>query len=218
MARTETVGEAIAGVPESLQRTARKGFAVASSISPEERKTFLDLLNRTMVSGAATVDLDVLSGITDLTSRDAGSVLSAFSVLVGLLGRGKFGVEELVQGARDVLFAVDDEPVVRAVAASIAEGRGEWKRAVEQRSLAAETLPALTAFEVSVDLRLGFKNNDIEDAVSVALIHLDTDANNQEVWLQMTRGDVQTVIEKLNNTLKQMDAAQKLFPAEGTKS
>jgi len=81
--------------------------------------------------------------------------------------------------------------------------------------LAAQTLPSLDTFDISVDLRLRFKDEQIQDAVSVAVVHLDTDATNRELWFQMTRGDVELVIEKLNSTLKQMDTAEKLHSKSG---
>jgi hypothetical protein len=66
-------------------------------------------------------------------------------------------------------------------------------------------------------LKFGFNDRQIENAVPVALVHLDTDVSNRELWFQMTRGDVEAVIERLTRVLQQMDVAEKLFPKPDSK-
>jgi hypothetical protein len=67
-----------------------------------------------------------------------------------------------------------------------------------------------------VDFRFKFdKDNEIETGVPVAIVHIDTDAR-PELFLQMSRSDVEMMIEKLNIVLKQMSTATRAFEKFGS--
>jgi hypothetical protein len=85
---------------------------------------------------------------------------------------------------------------------------------MERRSLAMQTLPSLTSFDVSVDLRFKFDKDEIADRVAVALVHIGTDVT-EEMWLQLSRGDIDMILQSLTETLRRMDAVEK-FCAQRT--
>jgi hypothetical protein len=210
MPSPEQVNAAIEDMPEHVRRSVRAGFRNASALPAEERRKFLTYFAQTMSEGSASVDIEALAEDTNIDVRRAAPILTAVSVLVGLLTRGKLSVEQFVAEGRERLFSQEDEPTVKELATSVFQGAAIWEQTLGHRALATRTLPALDTFEISVDLRLRFKAEEVVDTVSVALVHLDTDANNQELWFQMTRGDVENVIQKLQKTLQQMAAAEKL--------
>jgi hypothetical protein len=47
--------------------------------------------------------------------------------------------------------------------------------------------------------------------VSVAVVHIDTDGTNQEIWCQLSRSDINVMLEKLRNAAKEMDLAEELL-------
>jgi hypothetical protein len=60
-----------------------------------------------------------------------------------------------------------------------------------------------------VDIRIGFDNDEIALAVPVVLVHIDTDSKDQEIWFQMSKGQLKTAIEDLTKILLRVEAAEK---------
>jgi hypothetical protein len=207
--------QAIDEIPSQVKRIARSGFHNAARLPSEVLEDFLGYYARSIPEGAATIDLEKLAEYTKTDVSQARSILMAMSVIVSTLGLEKTSADEFLTEGRGVLFDDEDVPAVKFFVEHISRNSSAWKQNIEHRSLANRTLPALTDFEISVDLRLRFKSQEIEDAVAVALVYVDTDADNQSLWFQMTRGDVRGLIDKLTNTLQQMDAAEKLNPKLG---
>ena len=89
-----------------------------------------------------------------------------------------------------------------------AEGRVN----VQKMSLEAEVLPYLMDFEATVDVRLGYgpTGNNVEFAVPVAMLHVDTDSYNQEIWFQAGITQIETMIERLQVVAERMKAADSL--------
>ena len=77
--------------------------------------------------------------------------------------------------------------------------------------LANVVLPSLVQFETTVDLRIQFDNEKPKDFVSIAVVHIETDAENTEIWCQLSRFQIETILDKLKNTLKEMEIAEGLF-------
>ena len=72
-------------------------------------------------------------------------------------------------------------------------------------------LPSLAEFEVTVDLRIRVENGEVQDFVPVALAHIDTDAYNNEFWFQLSRADIDILLQKLTNCAREMDLGEELL-------
>ncbi|MBB4391776.1 hypothetical protein [Bradyrhizobium sp. ERR14] len=205
-----TIQTFLGELPDSLLPRIRTGFDALSKLSAPDRSAvvakFLDSFQRT-----GDLDRDWLDSTVSISRIEASAILAALSVSVGVLSQTEGTPEDFVQAARGKLF---DDSAIRAAqeaASIIASERPRISDTIERRTLSAQTLPALESFDVSVDFRFGFdKNNEIKSGVPVALVHVDTDAR-AELFLQMSRSDVEMLVEKLNTVLKQMDAAVKAF-------
>lgn len=82
--------------------------------------------------------------------------------------------------------------------------RAELERSFSRRRLAASVLPALELFDVTIDLRFRFKDKQIAESVPVAIVHIDTDVYNQEIWFQLAQDDVDEMIKKLEDARDQL--------------
>jgi hypothetical protein len=111
---------------------------------------------------------------------------------------------------REKLFDEADARAVSAITKRIGQQQPGLKKMFDRRSLAVETLPSLTGFNLSIDLRLRFTKDEVTEGVAVALIHIRTDAE-PELWLQLSRGDVDAIAEKLRETSRRMELAENLF-------
>ncbi|WP_316159816.1 hypothetical protein [Bradyrhizobium sp. SZCCHNRI20481] len=197
-------------LPESLLPRIRAGFDVLSKLPSSDRRAivvkFLDTFERT-----GDLDRDWLEATVSISRIDASAVLAALSVAVGVLSQTDGGPHDFVQAGRGKLFEDAAIDAVQEVATIIASEKPRISDTIERRTLSAQTLPALERFDVSVDFRFGFdKNNEIKSGVPVALVHVDTDAQ-AELFLQMSRADIEMLVDKLGTVLKQMAAATKAF-------
>jgi hypothetical protein len=76
--------------------------------------------------------------------------------------------------------------------------------------LSQEHLPVLESFELGVDLRLGFKDEKLDAVVPVVLAYVDTDAFEKDLHFQMTRDQVEKLVEELTSTLAKLSSAEEL--------
>ena len=99
-----------------------------------------------------------------------------------------------------------------ALLSVLATHYAEGKLKVQKMSLESEVLPYLLDLDVTVDLRLGYgpTGNNVEFAVPVAMLHVDTDSYNQEIWFQAGMTQVETMIERLQVAAERMKAADSL--------
>jgi hypothetical protein len=66
-------------------------------------------------------------------------------------------------------------------------------------------------FDVTIDVRLRISDRSVKTGVPVAIVHIDTDAVNRELWLQLTRGDVEDTIKTLSQSLEDMKVAEEFI-------
>ena len=84
---------------------------------------------------------------------------------------------------------------------------------MSRRSLVNAVLPSFDGFESVLDVRIG-EGEQKGVAVPVAIAFLDTDARDEQLWFQLTKEDVQELIE-LNALLKRFEAADELVAKIG---
>jgi hypothetical protein len=142
--------------------------------------------------------------------RDAERLASAYSIIIGLLSESEASAEQFAEAARNKLFNEEDELTAFTIATLACEHRDELKAGIERAQLAGAVLPSLIRFELEVDFRVRVSEGTIKTGVPIAVVHIDTDATAQEMWLQLSRGDVEDMIKKLNDTLESMNVAETL--------
>jgi hypothetical protein len=146
----------------------------------------------------------------NLSQRDRGRLTATLSMTIGLLTETDASAEEFVEAARGKIFDPAHEGIALALAAAIVSRRPGLNDSLGRRRLAISVLPYLTQFEITVDLRIRVENEQVEDGVALAIVHIDTDSNNQELWMQLTRLDIENIQAKLTDALNKMTMAEQL--------
>lgn len=204
------LSDLISDMPEALQKRVRSGFAVASSLSEEQLRTGVSTFTKTLDRGSSTFDPEPLEKMLGTSKRDTGSLVTAISVVVGLLTQIRVDSDAFVRAFSGKLFEQKDTPAFATVADVVNQDRDRLDKSIERRYLAAQTLPSLSSFDVSIDLRLRFEGVEIREGVPVAVVHIATDGDPQ-LWVQLTEADVSLIIEKLETVSKQMSSAAEMF-------
>jgi hypothetical protein len=200
----------IASLPASMRSALVSGYRLAATLDEGEWRRAVESVIRDAERTGGTFDLETLAETLSIPERDARRVLSGISATVAVLTQTGASADEFVDLAKKGTLP---EASVRAASIAselIVTAREELERSFARRRLAAAVLPSLDSFEVTVDLRLKIADGRVEDFVPVALVHIDSDAVDHELWLQLTLDDVSSMIKKLEDARDQMGIAARL--------
>jgi hypothetical protein len=159
-----------------------------------------------MESGRPPVD--ELKTTLGISKNDAGSVFSAAMVVVPLFDQPTT-VDDFLEAATktrliDPSLAAKLRPFVNRVASH----QQQIATAIKKATLTDQVLPSFMDMDVAVDMRIGFLDGRVDVAVPIALIHIDTDANDQELWFQCSKQQMLLIKDDIEAALKKMDAAE----------
>jgi hypothetical protein len=201
----------IGNVLPSAQRRIKEGFSYLTALAPETRNVLFAEVSEMLKSGAGGLHLKPFVDLTSLKPPQVASIINALSATITTVVQTEPTTEDFLSAARGKFFDPEDEAAVVWTVDEAIANSAEWRDAFDRRRLANETLPTLSSFDVSVDLRLSFEDDSIQHGVAVALVHLDTDANGQEVWFQAGRADVEMMLAQLESALRHMELAEQFF-------
>jgi hypothetical protein len=188
------------------------GFSVASSLTETDRRFVFNEVIGSFKRGTRRIESDEIRLATGLPQRESDQLASVYSLVIGLLSETTASANDFVEAARGILFSPDHEPVALSIAQAICESRAEIKATVDRSQLAGEVLPSLFTFDVAVDLRVRVVSGEVLASVPVAVVHIDTDTDNHELWVQLSAGDIESVIKSLSKALEDMKIAETLAP------
>jgi hypothetical protein len=201
--------QALAEIPAHMRSQLEEGFRTIAALDRSQ----IDALARTVadhIGALGEVDTDQLASELGLDEDSLSSAITATSMTVAFISSWKETPDELVSGLIKASFLRDtDRSTLTHFVETISSKRTEIKKALNLRSLAEETLPAFRDFDTSIDMRLDFRKDQIETAVPVLLVHLRTDLPQERLFFQMTKSDVQQLVEQLKRTLLQLESAEK---------
>lgn len=188
----------------------KNGFSIASRLSEDARKLVLPELLKNFKRGRRHVGGAALRVVTGLPAREAEQLAAVYSIIIGLLSESAATPADFVAAAKGILFDAEHEVVATSIADAICAQREEISTAITRAQLAGEVLPSLDTFEVVTDLRIRFAEGQIKTLVPVAIVHVDTDGPEQELWLQLSVGDIEEIVKKLSEALTELKEADLL--------
>jgi hypothetical protein len=210
----DRLSHAIDEFPPRGLALARQGFAIAGALSETQKAKAVDFVLDQFRKGGGQFDSSGdLPAEVDLPRTDRVRLTAALSITIGLLTDTEVSAAEFVDVARGKLFDPVNEESTHAIATAIVDQRHGLSESLSRRRLAVSILPHLTEFEVTVDVRIQFDDDKPTESVSVAIVHIDTDSTNQEIWLQLTRLDIENIQRRLTRALDQMTVSEELVKA-----
>lgn len=202
------LAEMFADIPAHVKSYLKGGFDILAKVSEAHLGELVKTVSESFRSHYAISPVQLASQL-NLSTEQASALLAATSLLAMALSSREEPVEEVVQAAIQAgLLENSHKDAALRFSSSITD-RQALKQALDRSRVSSEILPSLIDFETTVDMRLSFDKNEIKFAVPVALVHLDTDANNQEVWFQLNKKEVERMINDLQSTLRRMEEVEK---------
>ena len=106
------------------------------------------------------------------------------------------------------MLAEKDRPATEAVLTHFQAEQAKIKGAFRRVAVTNSVLPTLDEFEVVVDVRMSFDRGSVAFAVPMAVAHIDTDVPHEELWVQMSKARLKTLVKDLTKALEQLEQAE----------
>lgn len=205
----------LADLPPDLKRFLVVGFTTLGKLSPASQQEFIGFAAKSLEAGYG-LSPSGLASKHDLQEQEVAAGLTAATVTLLAFSQSDIIVDDFIEEAISAkLITEDARESVRTLAKRVEADRGAMKAVLQRSKIARELLPSLTDFETTIDVRLGFEKGRINATVPVVLAHIDTDSQNEEIWFQMTKAQVEKTIADLQDLLRRLEEAEKLAPREG---
>lgn len=204
-----SIQDALADIPSGPAKYVQRGLGTLSKFTNDQARQISNLIIEGFHKGGGHVEPKTIREEFELSEEDANDLALAMAVMVGVLSARGETAQEFVDAAVDRKFleAAHSAQVLN-VANIFISSRSDINEAIERQTLASEVLPSLQSFDLTIELRLGFENNNIKRIMPIAVVHLDTDTFQQEIWFQLTKFEMKKMIDKLKEGLDQMKLAE----------
>jgi hypothetical protein len=203
------VMETVSGIPSEVKTYLGKGFAVLARLPEDKLAPLMDAAKEHLGAPVAA-SRDEVASTLGVEPEDATALMTAVSFATfSLTSRGD-KAEDFVKALTTAKIVTEtQQPQALRVAQAIVNNRLALKEALQRSRVAAAVLPSLIQFETTIDLRLGFEKNQVGFAVPVVVMHVDTDAQGEELWLQVNKKQLENLIRDLEEARRRLDQAEK---------
>lgn len=204
-----SLADAFSSLPTGAKTFLKEGFGILAKVPAGKLQPIVAAVIDSIYSGygAGLEDLRVQTGIPP---QDLRPMLAAASFMAAVLTSRNESPDGFVRLA--IANSLIDEQAKDAIvnfAQSILSERSAVQQAFKHSELTGAVLPSLASFETLVELRLAFEGEQIGSTVPVIVVHLDTDARNQEVWFQLSKKQLERLIKDLEIALKRVEQAER---------
>ncbi len=193
-------------MPRAFKDQAEKGFVVLSDIPKQNYAEVLQAVIATLESKKPP--LDDLEKSLKLSKGDLSSLFAAAMLTVPILGEGGNAEEFVSSAVKSGLIKETLVPKIQPFIDTIVSQKAVIGRAIRRASLPSQVFPSFSSIEVAVDLRIGFEDQKVVDAVPVAIVHIDTDTNGDEMWFQCSKHEMLQLKSEIEDAVKRMEAAE----------
>lgn len=211
---TGSIAESFSQVPVNYRHFLRRGYEVAGRVDPALHGALLQIAASSYEEGGAfgtpeNAELGIKLGVDP---EFVPALLASTTTLLVAVAQMRRGAAEFVEAAvASEIIPVASRDAIHRLATRAESDRATSRIALQRADLRKEVLPSLSVLETSVDLRLGFTDSRIELAVPVVVVHIDTDAMTQELWFQMSKGQLEALITHLTRLKDEVAQAEQLF-------
>jgi len=212
-----SLGELFSAMPDGPKTVLKEGFSIVSRLQESTHATLVEQTLAIAGRGGGKVQPDLAKKM-GLSTREASSAAAATGTLSALLSGRKEGTDEVIQAlVSSGLLATSAVPSIQRLVPLLLENKQNFGQLLKEKYFSTAVLPSFDEFEAVLDIRIG-DETEVGLAVPVAIAFLDTDANGQRLWFQLTKDDVEEMLRKLNSLLGRFKEAEAIAARIGQKS
>ncbi len=207
---TGSLEAVFADVPESVKKLLTDGFAALAALSDASIGQLLGVSLPIFSNEVPNETVfERLGKQLEISSELVPDLLSAVGTMIAAFSSRPETPEQFVAEARKAGLIKDaDLAKIRRFADLVYAERDTIKQTLQSTDAASEVIPSLRYIEGTVDLRLHFENDKVKGSFAVALLHVDVDTTNGDVWFQVSTTQLERVVRELEDLLSKMKAAE----------
>jgi len=201
--------EALADFPPVVRAYLRGGFAILARVGDSKANEIVTAAVDSLASGP-DIGIAEFAAKIGVSDEEANQVLSAATLLAWIATSRAEESSEIVTTLATA--KIIDETIYDAVRRFLEQLTAQVpaiKENLRRSRLGTVVLPSLTEFDYAVDVRLKFSKGKTDLAVPVAVVHLDTDTLDQEIWFQLTKADAERMSKQFQDIIRRLDEAEK---------
>ena len=211
-----TLTDSFSSMPTGVRTFLREGFSILARIPEDKLEDVIAIVLESIAHGSVVAERQVASKF-DLSKEDVRPLLTASSLIASIVSRGDDTADSLTKElVKANALDAKSEPTVLRFANALVSRRPSIRSLMERSQLASEVLPSLMSFDTTVDVRVGFEKGRVAQLLPVGLVHIETDAEGQELWMQLTRTQLQRLIDDLREIDDQMGAVESWITSKGS--
>jgi len=198
-------------MPASVRRYLVTGLNVLAKLDTSKVASLIPLALSTYTADVPSDrEFDRLAKEFGINRNQVPEFLGAINLITSVLSERPESAEDFVKEAKNAgLVGEENLQNVKQFAELAIANRDIIKKQIDQEEVASEVLPTFTYFETTIDVRLTFSEEGrIERTMPVALVHIDTDSREHEIWFQMSRSQAERVIEDLRAIVSKLQTAE----------
>jgi hypothetical protein len=209
-----TIDQALDGLPKRALPPLALSLRSLHKLPSEDWPKLFDTAVETVFSQYMP-DASELSEILGKPEGDVQELLNSASFLAALTTSfDELSGEEILSAlVNKKLIESTDVQAFRPLLAFLSARKSVVARQLDKDELATQVLPNLRVLDLSVDVRLPAPGVPLSASAPVAVAMLDTDAEGQIVWFQLTKQQLQSMSRQIDKALAQMARAERLIAA-----
>lgn len=207
-----TVADAIKDIPQRAKSFLRSSFSALVAL---DRRKWSDVISMAVEAFESSYPIDEaeFAAKIDIPAEESKYVINAASFIAAMLSAhpeatAEVFVASLVENKLVDAERKEDQDVILEFAKFVAEKRDALTEELEKSTLRNEVLPSLHRFETTVDIRFSTSDSGAIRAVPVVLMMVDTDAEGQIIWYQVSKHQLKNMIGQLQKTLERVVKAE----------
>lgn len=200
-----TLAAIFSETPPNSREALNRGFSVLSKTG----QRYLEILGYVKESFASRRPVKEHEVATKLgiSSEESRALLAAAASIALMLSSSGESAERFADVAiQAAALSIEDRAAAIAFAQTVLDNIHELRQVLLSSQLRNEVLPSLDTMETTVDVRLIFGKE--VSAVSMAIFHVSTDRYEQELNFQVTKQELQEIIDELNVTMKRLEETE----------
>ncbi len=198
-------------LPKGAKHFLNEGLKVVARVHQQYGPVLGNMITETASTGVdpKASDLAAAFRLTEDESQTLVGTISFMKLIFSKPGEPEPVSSIVTSLVSSEILAPSDQADITSLLNEIDQHRPALSEGLRRSHLAARLLASFSDLNSVVDIRLDFDKDQIAVAVPVLLVHIDTDVDDQEIRFQMSRKQLEAVVEDLKQALTRLEAAEK---------
>lgn len=213
---TLPVREAFNNLPAGFKSFLKRGFSTVAFLSKKGLTVELITMILEEDTGGTALSPTASKEIAErlwLKPGDVPQVTATVTFCLSMFAQqeGLSPAEFVSAGLEDGFLVQSDQEQIKQFLQVVADSRSSAAEMTERKRLASRMLPMLSRFSMMIDIRPAFSDDDstVKLSVPVVIAQISNDTNDDDLWFQMSKRQVERLIVDFKEVLRKIEVAER---------